>query len=177
MPSPRSVSVSPGCVPAGISSSVAPSSVGTVSVVPSAAQRRRHVDDRDEVVAVAHEALVLAHAHEHVEVARRAAALARVAAAGEADPLAVVDPGRDVDLERAAADRASAPAALGARLARRCCPSPPQTSHTVARTIWPNGVAAHRLQLAGAPQRAQVSIGVPGSAPLPWQCSQRATAS
>ena len=54
--------ISPGWVPAGISSSRSPSSVGTVTVVPSAARGRGHVDDRDEVVAVAQEALVLAHA-------------------------------------------------------------------------------------------------------------------
>ena len=40
-------------------------------------QRRRHVERRDQVVAVAHEALVLAHVDQHVEVAGRAAAARR----------------------------------------------------------------------------------------------------
>src|SRR5262249_26455229 len=43
------------------------------------------------------EALVLAHADHDVQVARRPAALARVAASGDADALAVGDPGRHVD--------------------------------------------------------------------------------
>ena len=59
----------------------------------------------DEVVAVAQEALVLGDAHEHVQVAGRAAAVAGVAAPGDADALLVGDPGGDVDL------RACAPAA------------------------------------------------------------------
>ena len=65
----------------------------------------------------------------HVEIAVRAAAGARVAAAGEPDPLAVVDPRRHVDRQRARS-RASVPAR------RRCWqglratfPSPSHWSH------------------------------------------------
>src|ERR671915_303561 len=64
-------------------------------------RRGRHVHHGDEVVAVAHEALVLRHANEHVEVPRRAAALPGVAPAGEPDALLVGDPGRHVHFERA----------------------------------------------------------------------------
>ena len=56
-------------------------------------------------------------------------------------------------------------------------PSPPQTSQAAARTTWPNGVRETARSWPVPPHLAQVSIGVPGSAPLPWQCSQRSTAS
>ena len=61
------------------------------------AERRRrggHVDHGHQVVAVAQEALVLAHVDQHVQIAGRAAALARVAAAREPDALVVGDAGR-----------------------------------------------------------------------------------
>ena len=64
-------------------------------------QRRGDVDDGDQVLAVAQEALVLAHPHDDVEVAGRAAVLARVAAAREPDALAVGDARRDVDRDAA----------------------------------------------------------------------------
>ena len=91
------MSVSCGCVPAGISSSSRPSIVGTCDRRAERRQRRGDVDGRHEVVAVAHEPRVLAHVDLHVQVARRAAALAGVPAPGDPDPLAVGDPGRDVD--------------------------------------------------------------------------------
>ena len=82
-------------------------------------ERCRHVDDRDEVVAVAHEALVLAHPHHARTGRRRAAALARVAAARDPDPLPVGDPGRDVDLRACAAPGTGrAPSQVVARLLR-----------------------------------------------------------
>jgi hypothetical protein len=56
-------------------------------------------------------------------------------------------------------------------------PSPPQVSHTAARTIWPKAVRDTARSCPAPPQRSQVSIGVPGSARLPWQRSQRVTAS
>ena len=56
-------------------------------------------------------------------------------------------------------------------------PSPPQTSHTVARTTCPNGVRDTARSWPLPPQRSQVTIGVPGSAPFPWQRSQGAIAS
>ena len=75
----------------------------------------RQVDLREDVVSLADEALVGADAHADVDVAGAAAERARVPLAGEADPLAVVDAGRDVDLELALLERA--PRAV-ARLAR-----------------------------------------------------------
>ena len=56
-------------------------------------------------------------------------------------------------------------------------PSPWQVSQTTVRIIWPKGVRVTACSWPAPPQRAHVSIGVPGSAPLPWQCSQRSTAS
>ncbi len=56
-------------------------------------------------------------------------------------------------------------------------PSPSQTSQTIVRIICPNGVRVTACSCPAPPQRSHVSIGVPGSAPLPWQCSQRSTAS
>ena len=79
-------------------------------------QRRGHVDHGHEVLAVADEALVLLDPHDDVEVAGRAAALAGVAAAGHADPLAVGDPGRDVDLTRAGSRPSRAVAGLAGLL-------------------------------------------------------------
>ena len=56
-------------------------------------------------------------------------------------------------------------------------PSPPQTSQTAVRTSWPKRVRETAWSWPEPWQRAQVTIGVPGSAPLPWQCSQRTSAS
>jgi len=56
-------------------------------------------------------------------------------------------------------------------------PSPPQTSQLTVRATWPKGVRLTACRMPLPPQRAQVLIGVPGSAPLPWQRSQRSTTS
>ena len=56
-------------------------------------------------------------------------------------------------------------------------PSPAQTSQATVRTTCPNGVRDIACSRPAPPQRSHVLIGVPGSAPLPLQCSQRATAS
>jgi hypothetical protein len=45
------------------------------------------------------------------------------------------------------------------------------------RTTCPNGVRVTACRRPVPPQREHVSIGVPGSAPLPWQRSQRVIAS
>ena len=122
---------------------------------------------------VAHEALVLAHADDDVEVAVRAAALAGVAAAAEPDPLAVGDAGGDVDVQRARLAHAARRRAQTAHGCSGTRPSPPQTSQTAVRTSWPKRVRETACSWPEPWQRAQVTIGVPGSAPLPWQCSQR----
>ena len=82
-------------------------------------QRRGDVDHGHEVLAVADEALVLLDAHDDVQVAGRPAALARVAAAGDPQPLAVVDPGRDVDLHAPLRRRPSRGRRRCGRAARR----------------------------------------------------------
>ncbi len=56
-------------------------------------------------------------------------------------------------------------------------PSPAQASQTTARTIWPKAVRVTWRSCPAPSQRSQVRIGVPGSAPLPLQCSQTPTAS
>ena len=56
-------------------------------------------------------------------------------------------------------------------------PSPPHRSQTVERTSCPNAVRVTARSWPDPPQRGHVSIGVPGSAPLPWQRGQVSTAS
>ena len=56
-------------------------------------------------------------------------------------------------------------------------PSPPQVSQIAVRTIWPKAVRETACSWPEPWQRGQVSIGVPGLAPLPWQVWQRARAS
>ena len=113
MPRPRSSIVSPGCVPGRTWTSSGPSSVGTSSFAPSAASGAGHVEHRDEVVLVADEVLVRLDRDEHVEVAGVRARLAGVAAAADADALALGDPGGHVDRDRVREHLA--PAALAAR--------------------------------------------------------------
>ena len=139
--------------------------------------RRRHVEDGDEVVAVAHEALVLADRDQDVEVAGAAARLADMAAAPDSQALAVSDPGRDLHRDGAASRRRGRGRGSRAQGCVGTRPSPPHASQTTLRTICPNGVLVTACWCPAPPQRLQVSIGVPGSAPLPRQCSQRATAS
>ena len=105
---------SPGCAPGSNSSSV-----GAVERLDRDRRAERGLDDREvdlreHVVALAHEALVGPDAHRDVDVARAAAERAGVALAREADALAVVDARRDLDLERPLLERA---AGAGARLA------------------------------------------------------------
>src|SRR5438105_6189523 len=56
-------------------------------------------------------------------------------------------------------------------------PSPPQASQVAARTSWPKAVRETKRTWPLPWHFSQVLIGVPGSAPLPLQCSQRITAS
>ena len=131
-------------------------------------QRRGHVDHRDQVLAVAQEALVLAHPHDDVEVAGRAAVLARVAAAREPDALAVGDARRDVDRDAARlAHDARAVALVAGRLGHAAVAAADvadRGAHELAERR-----ARDALVLAGAVAVRQVTIGVPGSAPLPLQ--------
>ena len=68
MPSPRSVSTSPGCVPARQLDGRCALERGDLQRGAERRERRGHVEHGDQVVALAHEARVLANAHEHVEV-------------------------------------------------------------------------------------------------------------
>src|SRR5438067_10984342 len=76
----------------------------------------RQIDLREDVVALAHEALVRTDANEDVEVARASAERARMALAGETDALAVVDPLRNLDLDRPLVERATCAGARPARM-------------------------------------------------------------
>ena len=69
-----------------------------------------------DIGALALEQLVAAHRQEHVEIAGRPAARAGLALAGEPDARAVLDAGRDVDLERLLATHATLAGAAAARL-------------------------------------------------------------
>ena len=151
--------------------------VSTAEVAPSIAAVAENVDDRDQVLALALEALVLGDPHLDVEVAGGAAGLAGVAGAADPDPLAVLDPGRDLDLLGLAPAVAAAAARTRSQGVSAILPSPPQRRR---RPRGPSGRTAVRVtwrSWPAPPQRSQVRIGVPGSAPLPWQCSQAPTAS
>src|SRR5262249_14424345 len=114
----------------------------------------------DEVVAVADEALVGRDVGEHVEVAGRAAALARVAAAGQADALPVGDARGDVDAQRAPAHLAPAALAALAGLLGHTAVAAPDVAADLAQHL-PERRGRDRLQdalaaaaLAGHDRRA-----------------------
>ena len=134
MPLPRRVTTVPGWVPAGTSICSSPSSVGTLTLVPSAAAGAGRRPPRPGRCRRAGSARPR-HPHQHVEVAGRAAALAGVAAAAQPDALLVGDPRRHVDLERLARRAAPAPAALGAGLA----------GHLALAAADVAGLGAHQL--------------------------------
>jgi len=77
--------------------------------------RDGQVDLRDQVVALSDEPRIGLDADEHVQVAGAPADLAGVPFAAEPDALPVVDPGRDLDRDRAFLDD---PAVAAARPAR-----------------------------------------------------------
>src|SRR5439155_4708022 len=74
------------------------------------------LDRREDVVALAHEARVGPNTNQDVDVAGAAAEHARVAFARDADPLPVVDAGRDLHLDRTLVERAPRALALLAEL-------------------------------------------------------------
>ena len=169
MPLPRSTRTSPGCVPAGSSSSV-----GAVERLDGHRRAERRLDDRqvdlrEDVVALAHEALVRLDVDEHVDVAGAAAERAGVAFAGDADALAVVDAGRDLDVERPRLRDAPRAAARPCTGARRSAPRPRQSGHACARTNSPKTLRETWCRRPLPSQRGQVSGCVPGSTPSPPQ--------
>ena len=118
-------------MPAATSTSRGPSRVSTLTAVPSIAAVAEQVEDRDQVAAVALEAVVGGDADLDVEVSGRGAGLAGMARARDPHPLAVLDPGGNVDLVGALR---RAPAAAAALAARRLGHAP----------LAAAGVAAHR---------------------------------
>ena len=112
-----------------------------------------------------------------VEVAGRRAGLAGVAGAGDPQPLAVLDPGRDLDLAGPLAGGAAGAAALLARRLGDLAGAAADVAGDRADHLPERRAASTWRSWPAPPQRSQVVIGVPGSAPLPWQCSQAPTAS
>src|SRR5439155_25509710 len=113
--------------------------------------RHRQVDSREDVVALPDEARFGPNAHLDVDVAG-AAAGTRMAAARQADPLAVVDPGRDLDGERALLDDAARAPAVAARLL-----DPPAGAAALGAALGadelPEEAARDLLQPSGAAAR------------------------
>ena len=128
--------------------STVPSTVGTDTLVPSAASGAGDVDRGHQVVAVADEPVVLADADEDVKIAGRAAALARVATARDPDPLAVRDARRDVDRDLRALDAPSPPVAGLARLAWHLALSPADVARGRSHHLTERS-PRHGAQLAG----------------------------
>ena len=122
MPAPRWRSCLPDWMPAGILiSCFCLSRPGTSIAPPSAAVVKLTGHAREQGRALALEDRVPGEVDEDVEIARRAAAHAGLALAGEADAGALVDAGGDVDRERLAlldpALAAAGRAGIGDRLA------------------------------------------------------------
>ena len=111
--------------------------------------RERHVEPRHEVLAVALEARVRLDHHEHVQVARRGSAIARMAMAREPHALTVIDAGGDVDVQAAGLHL---PARSAAQLAWRLRDAAVATAAVAG--LGANHLAehraCHRLQLARA---------------------------
>src|SRR5512133_1002864 len=99
--------------------------------------RRRHVDDRDDALAVAVKALVLGDSHLDVEIAGAAA-------------------GASMSKRRMPALRPAPP--HSAQGLSATFPSPWQSPQVVARTSWPNGVRETMRTSPLPPQRSQVWI-------------------
>ena len=132
----------------------------------------RQPQRRVQVVAVADEARVGPHAHDDERVAALAAAEAGVALAADADLLAVVDPGRDVDLELAPCDDGGR--RRGSRRTAARAPRPPAAVR--ARPLLDELAEDVLRDAAGRTRRRRTSgtprDAVPGSAPVAPQRSQ-----
>ena len=139
---------------------------------------RGHLDDRDQVLAVALEALVLGDHDLDVEVARPAPGLAGVARRPRSGSAGRTRsrPGRRPPRCASRTIRPSPPHSSQGCL-RDLCPAPPQVGQAPVRTSWPKAVRRTSRSSPAPPHVSQVRIGVPGSAPLPRQRSQVETAS
>ena len=123
-PLPRSRNWSPVCVPGGIFTfALLPSITGTSTSPPSAAWRHAQRHAHEDVGPVALEERMRLHRDMHVEIAVRRALAAGLALAGQPDARAVLDPGRDRDLQAAlplhGARAAAGAAGIADRPARR----------------------------------------------------------
>ena len=131
----------------------------------------RQVDLREDVVALAHEALVGPDPHADVDVAGATAERARVALAGEADPLAVVDARRDLDVERRApraCGRRRRTSRTDARRSGRCRGTPGRSRCGRTRR---RGCARPAGAARGRRSARQVETLVPGLTPSPLHVS------
>ena len=106
MPLPRSVRISPGCVP-GLNSSPRPRRWWRSIDRPECRLDHRQIDRREEIVTVADEARVLPYVNDDVRIPRRPARCSGVAVAAQSNLLAVMDPGRDPDVHGPFLDHAS----------------------------------------------------------------------
>ena len=166
MPCPRRTCTSPGWVPAGISTSISPSGPGTDERRAERRLRHRQLDGGVEVVAVALDARLRPDADLDEEVAGRAAERARVPFAAHADPLAVVDAGGNVDVERALVQRS--PDAVAGRARRLDDAAEALAAGQVpVRTNWPKTLWETCCTRPAPPHMSQVTGTVPGAAPLP----------
>ena len=94
-----------------------------------------------------------------------------MALAGEPDPLAVVDPGRDLDVERPLLERRGRRRGTRAHGCSTIRPAPPQRGHGGVRTNSPKKLRETCCTRPAPPHVGHVRRRVPGSAPFPPQCS------
>ena len=109
----------------------------------------------------------------HVDVAGPAAERARMAFTAEPDPLAVVDPGRDLDLELALVVVRPVPAqsSHGVSTVARS----PAVAQACVRTTWPK-TELDTVWMRPSPSQAEHFTGaVPGAAPFPPQVAHETT--
>ena len=176
MPAPRTTSVSCGWTPAGTSSSTGPSRVGTSTVLPSAASG---ADTSTAVTRSSPSRTKRGSSRTWMRTYRSPGGPPR----SPAWPRPAIRIRWPSEIPAGTSTENFARSTLrplprqdlhGSRGTR---PSPWQASQAAARTTCPNGVLATVRSWPAPPQREQVSIGVPGSAPLPRQCSHSATTS
>ena len=115
-------------------------------------------------------------ADEHVEVPGWPADRAGVTLAGEPDALAVVDPGRDLDLEGPLVEHAAGPFATGTRVLDDAARAAATRAGLAADELAERS-SAQTCSMRPEPwHSSQVAAVVPGSTPLPAHSSQaRAT--
>ena len=127
----------------------------------------RQVDLREDVVPLTHEALVRPDVHMDVSVAVAAAERAGMAFARDPDPLAVVDPGRDLDVELARVASSGRRRCIPRTRCSTVRPLPLQSGQALWRMNSPRIPRETCWSTPWPPQRRQVTGAVPGAAPLP----------